>query len=264
MKKILLIAMALGGSLFSNSQCDADYDFGSSPFGVSPDPLLGETFETAVVNEPFADVIHMIVPVNAGDVVDAFDGYEIDSLSLDNVLVTVDGVQMPIEDIGIDIICNNNGDSPNACTFLGGGQYCAAIEGVPTVAGDHPLTIQVTGYLTVLGDIVTPVQYEFDQYTFVVEGTNSINGVNVDIDKVGQNVPNPFTVTTTIEYELSNAGQPIFTVSNLLGDVVYTEKLNGFRGKNKINFDASEMESGIYLYSVESSLGKITKRMIVR
>ena len=264
MKKTLLLAMAILYSIVNMAQCDPNYDFGGVAFGVSPDPTLGESFNEGTVGEDYEDVIHIIVPINAGDVSELFDGFIVDSLTLDSVTVTVVDTEMYLEDIGLNVHCNNNGDSEDPCTFFGGGQYCALIDGVPNTAGNLPLEIHVTGYLNVLGT-PTPVAQTFDQYTLVInDGTISVEENMSDIEYVGQNVPNPFSGTTNIDYSMSSHGVAEFKVINLLGDVVYEEALDSKKGKNTVSYDGSELSSGIYLYSIETLGSKITKRMIVR
>ena len=39
------------------AQCAIDFDFGESTFGVSPDPNLGETFVTGVLDQPYSDCL---------------------------------------------------------------------------------------------------------------------------------------------------------------------------------------------------------------
>lgn len=80
--------------------------------------------------------------------------------------------------------------------------------------------------------------------------------------KLNQNYPNPFNPTTTISFELPEAGNARLTVVDLLGRQV-AELMNKVQsaGVHTIVFDASNLSSGMYLYKIESSHGVITKRM---
>lgn len=263
MKKFLLFSMAACMSIVMSAQCDNDYDFGEVEFGVAPDPALGEEFDQAVINEFYSDTINLIVPLDAGVVNEAFTGFTIDSLSLDGVFVTIDSEQVDLSTIGLEIICNNNGDSPNPCTLMGGNQYCALVQGTPNIAGDLPLQINVTGYLLFLGEVQN-IPFSFDGYTLTILDPNEIIDVPTSVNSVSQNIPNPFAQNTKINYSLTNSGIVTFEVSNILGEIVYEEIVQGRRGNNSIDFNGAEFESGIYLYSIEANNSKVTKKMIIR
>ena len=263
MKKLLLSGFALLSILYTQAQCDPDYDFGESNFGVSPDPTIGESFEDAYLGVPYEDIIHVLSPTDAGDINELFAGYAIDSLSLDSVKIMMGDESVHLEEVGLEVLCNNNGDSEDPCVFLGGNQYCAAVEGTPNTFGEFPLTIHVTGYLTFL-ETPTPVAYSFDQYVLTIHEDMSVAENGASLDQLRQNVPHPFSGKTTINFNTGVAGEVHFTVSNLLGEVVYQENVQARRGENQLVFDGSSFESGIYLYSMETDNEKITKRMVIR
>ena len=146
--------------LFSSSaysQCVADYDFGDQALGIAPDPYQGETFEPAIVDEPYLDILHMLIPVYILDVDPTLPfspTTTLDSVQLVSmVLVDLDddlAVYEP-EELGLEITCYNNGDSGYPCTFLGGNQYCATITGTPNNPGHYRADIIVKGYVLVWG-----------------------------------------------------------------------------------------------------------------
>ena len=47
------------GNVFA--QCNIDFDFGEEPFGVSPDPTVGESFNSGVLDEDYFDVLHILL-----------------------------------------------------------------------------------------------------------------------------------------------------------------------------------------------------------
>lgn len=265
MNKLILFIFSVFISAYSYAQCTADYDFGDGvEFGVSPNPADGENFATGETNVAYSDIIHMLVPTNAGDINEALDGYVIDSLELTGVSVLIDGSTVDISTIGLDVVCNNNGDLLNPCSFLGGEQYCAVIEGTPTQVGSFPLTINVLGHLLVFG-APQAVPYFFDQYTLTIyeEGTTSITKVDMPTLEMNQNVPNPFKNKTTINYTLNTGGKTHFIVRNLLGEVIFDDMIDSKRGRNSYQFDSTMINSGIYMYSMEMNGSKITKRMVI-
>ncbi len=83
-----------------------------------------------------------------------------------------------------------------------------------------------------------------------------------------QNYPNPFNPTTTIEYTIPNVGatheSPLqLQVYDVLGKEVTTlVNKSQFPGKHQIVFDASNLSSGIYYYSLRINNHIISKKMI--
>ncbi len=79
-----------------------------------------------------------------------------------------------------------------------------------------------------------------------------------------QNYPNPFNNSTTIGYQLSALSRVEITVYDLLGEKVKTlVHQNQEAGFYKIEFDASNLQSGIYF--CKSKVGKMiqTKKMVL-
>jgi hypothetical protein len=81
---------------------------------------------------------------------------------------------------------------------------------------------------------------------------------------LSQNYPNPFNPSTKIEYSVSQASFVQLKVYDILGNEVATlvnEEKN--RGVYSINFDASQLASGIYFYSLSAGSFVQTKKMIL-
>jgi len=77
-----------------------------------------------------------------------------------------------------------------------------------------------------------------------------------------QNYPNPFNPTTTISYMLPQTGMVRLTLYNILGQEIRT-LVNEVKeaGTHTFNFDASELNSGMYIYRIESGSFTQTKKM---
>jgi len=79
-----------------------------------------------------------------------------------------------------------------------------------------------------------------------------------------QNYPNPFNPTTIIRFSLPEASYVIMKVFNLLGQEVATlvsENLNA--GIYSVNFDASNLTSGIYIYKISAGKYEASKKMLL-
>ena len=134
-------------------QCAIDFDFGDAVIGISPDPEQGEQFELGILGEPYYDVLHILLPTFVNDVDESFnfnDDTLLDSVALSGTSLTnLETMEtLSLADIGLEVVCNNNGDSGNPCSYLGGGQYCGDLVGTPTQAGQFQLDILTTGYIT--------------------------------------------------------------------------------------------------------------------
>lgn len=264
MKKILLLTIGIVATNAIMAQCVADYDFGTEPFGVSPDPQAGESFDVAAVNQPYQDDIHILVPTQANDIDETIPaGIPIDSILLVNLTMEMAGVFYTPEEIGLTVNCNNNDDSPNPCTFLGGNQYCARLEGTPNQLGTYNLVINVQGWTTVFGNPIAQ-DISFDQYIFIVnEDGVSIDELSSDNVSLGQNIPNPASTVTSIPFNMEASGSVKLSVVNLLGEVLINEQVQGKRGDNSVKIDVAQLDNGIYLYTIETKGKKLTKRLII-
>jgi len=77
-----------------------------------------------------------------------------------------------------------------------------------------------------------------------------------------QNYPNPFNPNTTISYSVAKAGFVNISVYNLLGEKVATlVNTTQEAGRYDVTFDASNIPSGIYFYSIEAGDFKSVKKM---
>ncbi|MBI9070863.1 MAG: Ig-like domain-containing protein [Melioribacteraceae bacterium] len=64
-----------------------------------------------------------------------------------------------------------------------------------------------------------------------------------------QNYPNPFNPSTVISYQLPESGNVTLKIYNMLGEEIKTLAAgNKTVGKHHINFDASNLPSGVYIY----------------
>jgi hypothetical protein len=80
---------------------------------------------------------------------------------------------------------------------------------------------------------------------------------------LSQNYPNPFNPSTQISFSVNNTAHVTLTVYNILGQAVATI-FNEIATKNTVYsfiFDAKNLPSGIYLYSLHTLYGTEVKKM---
>ena len=77
-----------------------------------------------------------------------------------------------------------------------------------------------------------------------------------------QNYPNPFNPTTSISYDIADAGLVRLTVYNLVGQEV-AQLVNGHQsaGRYQISFDAGHMSNGMYFYILEAGEQRFINKM---
>jgi hypothetical protein len=77
-----------------------------------------------------------------------------------------------------------------------------------------------------------------------------------------QNVPNPFEDETEISFVLPEEFHVKLTISNTLGQILSVLADGVFdKGRHSLKFKTDKIQSGVYLYSLESCGEIITKQM---
>jgi hypothetical protein len=264
MKKTLLFINAIAFTVVSFGQCTDDYDWGDTDYGVSPDPELGETFSNAILNEPYSEVVYILVPDNASAIVEDQD-FPVDSVLLTSITIVQGMNSFTPEEFGLSLSCNNGGTSTNPCTFIGGQSGCGVLSGVPLIDGDFNITLDANVHVTAsLGGFDVPLEFPFNYegYTITVETENNIEEIRRPLEAVRIS-PNPISIKGLIQLDAAQGGVAYFKIFNLLGEEKKKETITLGRGFNKIAIDASDLESGVYLYNIDFNGFKVTKRFIV-
>ncbi|MCH7963201.1 MAG: T9SS type A sorting domain-containing protein [Bacteroidetes bacterium] len=96
--------------------------------------------------------------------------------------------------------------------------------------------------------------------TGVVKDDNLIPGEF----SISQNYPNPFNPSTTIKFSVPQQSNVILKVYDILGSevaVLVNEKVEA--GNYTIDFDASQLASGMYIYSIKAGEFNVSKKMML-
>ena len=102
-------------------------------------------------------------------------------------------------------------------------------------------------------------------YIINVETNTGINALTyTDGFSLLQNVPNPFSKTTSIEYTIPTAQQVTLTLYDESGRLI-KELVNGNQaaGSHKVSFEQENLQSGIYFYQMKSGEFVKTRRMMI-
>lgn len=82
---------------------------------------------------------------------------------------------------------------------------------------------------------------------------------------LSQNYPNPFNPSTVIEFSVASKSSVSLEVYNILGQKVRTlisSEMNA--GKYSVNFDARNLSSGVYFYTLKAGNYKVTRKMMLQ
>ncbi|MDR3626822.1 MAG: discoidin domain-containing protein, partial [Ignavibacteriaceae bacterium] len=115
--------------------------------------------------------------------------------------------------------------------------------------------------------------YPFLAYWFCLAEFNLYNtatGVNGKTNEVvksyslSQNYPNPFNPTTIINYSIKKQGLVTLKIYNILGQEV-ASLVNQVQkaGNYNVNFNASKLASGVYMYKIQAGDFSLTKKMML-
>jgi hypothetical protein len=98
---------------------------------------------------------------------------------------------------------------------------------------------------------------------------NYLKEINVEVGipsvfSLEQNYPNPFNPATTIKYQLPKAGFVTLRIYDILGrEVASLVKENQNAGRYSVDFNASKLSSGVYIYELKSPDFTSCKKMML-
>lgn len=126
-------------------------------------------------------------------------------------------------------------------TFLEGNKINMSTENYITGLDTNTVDYSIPAGVFVASNVEAPVTYE-----------------------LAQNYPNPFNPTTTISYSLAKAGHVELTVFDLLGEQVasLTNEIQE-AGVHNVTFDASNLTSGVYFYTLRTEGQTFTNKMML-
>ena len=245
-KTLVLTAVVSLFSVVASAQCTIDPSLTyQDNWGFIPDTATN--FKKAQLNQAYNQLINFRAPANAKQVDPSQLAIPIQWARLDSASNIPPGLR---------ISCN-----PSNCQVDGGKDGCGIITGVPTQAGVYNLVLHLTGNA---GSIIGDQSFDIVNYRIIVEPSSDLTELNKFGFSLGQNIPNPFNNMTRINFDANRSMNVAFEVMNIMGQTVFQNNISAHNGQNTIDFDASELPSGIYMYSIGNGANKLTKKMIVQ
>jgi hypothetical protein len=100
-----------------------------------------------------------------------------------------------------------------------------------------------------------------------LKGVTSVENYSSELPtdfSLTQNYPNPFNPTTNINFSIQQSGLVTLKVFNVLGQEVATlVNQNMQPGKYSVDFNASELSSGVFVYQLTAGTYSSTKKMML-
>ena len=72
------------------------------------------------------------------------------------------------------------------------------------------------------------------------------------------------TIESKISFTCSEREKVTLRIKNLLGKTVFLKTISAKKGKNKIFFQRGNLESGMYIYSLQAKSEVTSKRLVIR
>ena len=152
--------------------------------------------------------------------------------------------------------------TPSNYKFPGNDTSCMVIYGTPTAVGSYTCSFTLKAYVTAFPTLAVSTQ-TINYYIINIAPAAGIATNGTYSFQVMQNSPNPVRDNASIKFTSPLEGKAKFAVFNVTGQKVLEKELNAQRGDNNFDVDASQLESGIYLYTVEMNHQKQCRRMVI-
>lgn len=247
MKKIYLLLLLL--PLFSLKAqvptCSVDPSFTAE--GIWPDSATN--FISGTVGQYYAQNVTIRIPKDT----------------------TVSGTTYTYSTVNLQSSSNNYGlppglnltGTPSNYKFPGNASSCMEIYGTPTAVGHYPLTFVLKVYTVNLGSLIPVTTYTVGYYYIDITAAAGIESNKNYGFNIMQNNPNPVINNTAIKFTSAADGKAKMSVYNIAGQKLVEKEFNAQRGENSYDFDATALESGIYVYAIELNGQKQIRRMVV-
>ncbi len=140
------------------------------------------------------------------------------------------------------------------------------IYGTPSATvtpGTYPLTFVLKVYSTETGNFAALTTYTVGYYKINISAAAGIEANKNVSFNVMQNSPNPVINNTAIKFTSTTDGKAKMTLYNIAGQKLVEKEFTALHGDNSYDFDATALESGIYVYAIELNGQKQIRRMVV-
>ncbi len=255
-----ILMVALPTVVIAQPTCTLDPVFVASPqYGIWPDSATN--FSSGQVGMAYAQNITIKIPLDTVQppVKICFTRFEL--------LVPP---SYPNYNLPPGLILTGN---PSSLKFPGNANSCAIISGTPTTPGTYTLHFQVDVYGTTIlssQSCPTPVNpntgskistQNIDYYVINISPASGI--AQTSFVQNFQLFPQPASHQLFISFQHSISETLQLNLTDITGKTISAQKLNAVAGNNTIPIDVSNIESGIYFYTITNHTEKMTGKVII-
>ncbi len=297
MKKTLLTIFAAVFTIgYASAQCTPNPALAGEDFGLWPDTIpfvqacVGCGDASRVVDlVTLVDTTMVVGPAAATIYFDVFKIMEVTGMPAGLTYGTdVEGNATAEAPFGE---WYNTGAAPNiqnsqGCVYINGAEadWIPHIGGGPNSDGIFPLVIMVDvriestdpdlsfvgvnagDWLSAVppgvGGGLIPVE---DYFLDVRQGYVGINDIDPNRLGILDNYPNPVEDVTTIKFNSPHSVKNLsFSVYSIIGNEVHGRQISAATGINTFTFDATDLTSGMYLYTISDGQSSVTRKMTVK
>jgi hypothetical protein len=140
-----------------------------------------------------------------------------------------------------------------------------------TGSNDNESSVGTDHFINLTSDLATAavvnkwsVMGDHDLVDVVTTDVKDLSGIRPSTYSLSQNYPNPFNPSTKIQFAIPKSGLVTMKVYDLLGQEVATlvnEQKNA--GSYEVDFNAANLNSGVYFYQITSGNYSVTKKMLL-
>ena len=292
-KKLLSIAFFALTAHVASAQCTPNPAYVDSPFGVWPDTTENLPCAFGDQTSGYNAVIDVktltdtAVSVNVSginlDVIAYIEAFRINS---------VDGLPAGFTYIPNQTVWTNGGASPNFTPVQGCVSIISSQATIQSILAanpngvDFPFVVVVdakvantnntlanllinNAWLSELSAVPGITAISVPGYKIRVRNNSADGCLPLGVAEIiapvsaKGNFPNPFVKNTSIQFNSDAAKTVNLSVSNMVGKVVYTSKLQASKGENNVNFTADQLTPGVYFYTISDGKNSVTRRMVV-
>jgi hypothetical protein len=249
---LFILVSMFAFSFNANSQCTPDPTCTDL---LTPGEICPATLPDGTVGTPYSQVVTVIPPATA-------------AIGTGGATVTI-----------YQIILDSVGNMPPGLTYQpssGGAfvvkpstdvnyRYCILISGTPLLAGTYPLSIYVTPWIHLFGNTNVPSTQQVDDTSLAIvihPNSTGYSIVNMNKFSVLNSKPNPFSYTSKIGFISPNSCEVKLNVFDVVGNLIYNEKMTATRGENYFDFNGMKLGKGIYFYTITNGKESFTKQLI--
>lgn len=235
------------GAGFMNlaAQCEPD-TIGCEDILI-PGQICPDTLPDAYLGIPYSEVVTILPPYGT---------------TINNIFVPL----VKIELVGVRGFPPGIGFEPSATMMFVDTAYCVLLEGTPTNTGIYKLEIEVIPYiqLVINQDTTALASIPVTDTTLYIEVFEATGIEPEDYsDKWFMNpYPNPFENKTSFTYHLPQPSDMVLSVFNMVGENLYTERLEDVMGEGRFGFNGASLPRGIYIVSIRSGNRKENYRLV--